>query len=99
MRTLFWGWVRVEHDQRNYEELEASRLQMIKILEIMDEHLGQSAFIAGEQMSLADIPLALIAYRWFNIPIERPVFNSLNRWYQAMAKTRGFVRYSSDPLS
>jgi glutathione S-transferase len=99
MRTLFWGWIRVEHDKRNYEELEASRLQMITMLEIMEAQLSQTAFIAGEQMSLADIPLALIAYRWFNIPIKRPVMNNLNRWYQAMSQTRGFKRYSSDPLS
>jgi glutathione S-transferase len=99
MRTLFWGWVRLEPKERDLQELELSRLHMIKLFEIMDQQLSQSTFIAGETMSLADIPLALMAYRWFNIPIERPVFSHVNAWYSKMSQSRGFKKYSSDPLS
>ena len=99
MRTLFWGWIRTEHEQRDYKELENSRLQMIKMLGLMDDQLRQSAFMAGDHMSLADIPLALIAYRWFNLPIDRPVLPSLDRWYRVMSQTQGFKAYSCAPLS
>ena len=99
MRTLFWGWIRVGPQERNLQELESSSLQMIKMFEILDERLSQSTFIAADTMSLADIPLALIAYRWFNLPIERPVFSHVNAWYSKMTQTRGFKKYSSEPLS
>jgi len=72
---------------------------MIKMLGLMDDQLRQSAFMAGDHMSLADIPLALIAYRWFNLPIDRPVQPSLDRWYRVMSQTQGFKAYSSAPLS
>jgi glutathione S-transferase len=99
MRVVFWGWVRQPHESRNYEELEACRLQMVRQLDILDRELSRSKYVAGEHMSLADIPLSLIAYRWFNLPIERPEFLHVNRWYQLMTQTPGFEKYSSGPLS
>jgi len=99
MRVLFWGWIRQAKETRNALELEASRMQMIHMFEILDRALSRSAFVAGEHMSLADIPLSLIAYRWFNLPIERPELLHLNRWYRSMSQTQGFQKYSSDPLS
>ena len=99
MRVIFWGWIRQAHEGRNYEELEGSRVQMIRQWEILDKQLSRTIYVAGDTQSLADIPLSLIAYRWFNLPIERPDFLNLNRWYQLMMQKKGFQKYSSDPLS
>ena len=99
MRVIFWGWIRQTHDKRDYQALEASRVQMITQFQILDQVLSRSKFVAGDTLSLADIPLSLIAYRWFNLPIERPEFTHLNRWYQSVRQTSGFQKYSSDPLS
>jgi glutathione S-transferase len=99
MRVIFWGWIRQTHDKRDYQALEDSRVQMIAQFQILDLVLSRSKFVAGDTLSLADIPLSLIAYRWFNLPIERPEFTHLNRWYQSVRQTSGFQKYSSDPLS
>jgi len=99
MRPLFWGWIRLKPEERNPTELENSRQLMIKAFEVFDAQLGRHPFVAGEQFTLADIPLALIAYRWFNIPIERPHFENLNRWYERVGIRPGFKKYCSSPLT
>jgi glutathione S-transferase len=99
MRPLFWGWVRLKPEERNLQDLENSRQLMIKALTMFDQQLSFSAYAAGEEFTLADIPMALIAYRWFKIPIERPEFRNLNRWYSRVGERAGFKRYCSGPLT
>ncbi len=99
MRPLFWGWIRLKPEERNAAELENSRQLMIKALGLFDEQLKRSPYAAGEQFTLADIPMALIAYRWFNMPIDRPHFENINQWYERVGLRPGFKRYCSSPLT
>lgn len=99
MRNLFWGYIRTPQENRNLEELENSRIQMIKGIEMVEEQLTRTKFIAAEQFTLADIPIALVAYRWFNLPLERPSFPHFEAWYANVKIRSGFLKYSSDPLS
>jgi glutathione S-transferase len=99
MRPLFWGWVRLKPEERDTQALEQSRLLMIKNLTMLEHRLERSRYVAGEEFTLADIPLALIAYRWFNIPITRPDFEHVNRWYSLVCARAGFVKHCSSPLT
>ena len=99
MKPLFWGWIRTPAEQRNLEELEKARLQMVLILEMLEKQLGKAVYVSGAQFTLADIPLALLAFRWFNLPLERPSFPNLSKWYEEIAKRPGFQKYSSGPLT
>lgn len=99
MRPLFWGWVRLKENERDPIALEQNRLQMIKNFEMLNQRLKITKFVAGDYFTLADIPLALIAYRWFNIPIERTDFEHINRWYLEVCNRPGFKKYCSSPLT
>ena len=99
MRPLFWGWVRLKPEERDLNALEQSRQLMIKAFTILDERLALSPFVAGDHFTLADIPLALIAYRWFNIPVERPIFEYLEKWYSKVIERAGFKKHCSNPLT
>jgi len=99
MRPLFWGWVRLKETERDPIALEQNRLLMIKNFEMLDQRLKMTKFVAGDYFTLADIPLALIAYRWFNIPIDRPDFEQINRWYSQVCNRPGFKKYCSSPLT
>ncbi len=99
MRPLFWGWVRLKPEERDLNSLEQSRQLMIKAFTILDERLSTSPFVAGGHFTLADIPLALIAFRWFNMPIERPTFEHINRWYSLVSARAGFIKHCSSPLN
>ena len=99
MRPLFWGWVRLKPEERNLQDLENSRQLVIKALTMFDVHLKNSTYAAGEYFTLADIPISLIVYRWFNLPIDRPHFEHLERWYTLVGKRAGFKKYCTSPLT
>jgi glutathione S-transferase len=51
---------------------------------ILDHHLSDSAFVGGESLSIADIPVGIMVYRWFTLDIERMELPSLHRWYRRL---------------
>jgi 3-hydroxybutyrate dehydrogenase len=72
MRTVFWGLVRTPPEKRNMEEIEAARKKGGEILKILDAALAGSDYIAGTQLTIGDIALGAISWRWFGIEMERP---------------------------
>lgn len=65
---------------------EANRNRIAEMLDIMDQRLAQSAFVAGDHFSIADIT-ALVAIDFMRpIKFERPAhLKNLDRWYTAAA--------------
>ena len=99
MRPIFWGWVRLKPEERDMVALENSRQLMIKALGMLDERLSKSPFVAGQHFSIADIPLALILFRWLNIAVEKPEFTYTLQWYQRVGERAGFKKYCTLPLT
>jgi glutathione S-transferase len=99
MRPLFWGFIRTKPEERNLAELEKTRVQMSSILNILDYQLKSSTWVAGDHFTVADVPLALIAFRWFNLPIEREAYQHLSRWFKQIELRPGYIKYASAPLT
>ena len=99
MRPLFWGLIRTKPEERNLTELEKTRIQMSSILNILDDQLKSSTWVAGDHFTIADLPLALIAFRWFNLPIEREEYQHLSRWFKQIELRPGYRKYASAPLT
>lgn len=99
MRPLFWGWIRTKPEDRNKVELEKIRVQMSAALKIFDDQLKSTKWVTGDHFTIADLTLALIAFRWFNLPIEREEYQHLSRWFKQVEQRPGYIKYSSAPLS
>ncbi len=99
MRPLFWGFIRTKPEERNLQELEKTRVQMSSILKILDNQLKSTPWVTGDHFTIADLPLALIAFRWFNLPIEREDYQHLSRWFKQIELRPGYIKYASAPLT
>ena len=90
IRPVFWGLVRTPEDERNVDEIAAGQTQTASAMTILDHHLSQNAFVAGSSLSLGDIPVGIMAYRWFQLDIERIELPHLARWYQSLADRKAY---------
>ena len=61
---MFWGLIRTPPEKRDPAAIEASRVKTTAAMKILDAHLGNTAFVAGDALSMGDIPVALVAYRF-----------------------------------
>lgn len=83
-RPLFWNLVRTPIDQRDAQAIEESRLKSAEVLGYLDAHLKNRAFVAGDELTMGDIPMGCAIWRWMALPIERPALANVQRWFEAL---------------
>jgi len=99
LRPVFWNLIRTPVDQRDPDEMEASRLKSAQVLRILDAHLATRAFVAGDDFTMGDIPVGCGVWRWMALPIERPPLPNLQRWFDALAQRPAFAKTVMTPLT
>jgi glutathione S-transferase len=98
-RDAFIQWIRTPAERRNPQAIAASVGATEPLLAMLDAHLGQRSFMAGDTLTMADIPIACEMHRWWGLPMEHPAHPNLRRWYDGI-RTRPAARGALDvPLS
>ena len=47
----------------------------------LDEWLQNKNFIAGDTLTIGDIPIGTMTYRFMTMPITRPTLPNVEKWY------------------
>jgi glutathione S-transferase len=86
-RDAFIQLVRTPADQRNEPAVARSIAATEPLLDLLDAHLARQPFIAGDRLTMADLPIACELHRWIGmaLAIERPARPHLTRWYAGIA--------------
>ena len=93
MVPVFWGLVRTPVAERDQEAISAGRDRYEFFMTMLDNRLSESAYIAGEQFSMGDIPIGIMAYRWFTLDMERAELPHLARWYDNLSQRAAFKNH------
>ena len=99
MREVFLGLVRTPPEKRNLELIEASRKKAGEVLKILDAALANNDYIAGGSLTIGDIPLGTISWRWFGISMERPSLPNVETWFKRLAEREAFRQHVMQPLT
>ncbi len=100
--NLFWSIVRTEPALRDPAEIAALTRSTGECFRILDAWLATHTFVAGDALTLADIPLGTAAYRYFNLEIERPDLPGMTAWYERLCerpayKKHAMIRFGRNP--
>ncbi|MGH7826211.1 MAG: glutathione S-transferase family protein [Candidatus Binatia bacterium] len=96
---LFWTLIRTPEDKRDPSVLKNALEKTVNAWKIVDRHLSKSSYLGGDSLSIGDIPAGVWAYRWFNLPIERPKFDNLDRWYSRLRDRPPYQKHIMLPLT
>ena len=88
--NAFWQLVRTPQEQRDASLIAESARKTATVLRIADAQLTARAFLCGDSPTLADVCIGINAYRWFELPIERPDLPALRAWYDRLAKRQPY---------
>jgi glutathione S-transferase len=59
---------------------------------ILDAQLAKRPYIAGAELTMADIPFCYILNRWHRLPIQRRGFPNVTGWYERLCERPAFRR-------
>jgi glutathione S-transferase len=80
-RPAFVGLIRTLPEKRDRDDIATAISRTAENLAMLDAHLAARDYVTGPAFTMADIPLGVTAYRWFNLEIERPPMPNLEAWY------------------
>ena len=96
---LFFATVRTPPEKRDPQAIQAALEKAAKAWQTVEDHLAKEPYLGGQEFSLGDIPLGVWAYRWFNLPIQRPKQPHIENWYEKLKQRKPYQTHIMIPLT
>ena len=81
----FVQWFRTASELRSPALMEEYTAKVNHLLGMVDAHLATQAYLAGDRLTMADIPLLCEVHRWWAVreraQLNTPAFPHIERWY------------------
>jgi glutathione S-transferase len=81
---VFVGSFRTPPAQRDLPRIDKAVARSGQLMGLIDQALDGRGYLAGEDLSLADIAVGAPLYRYFTLDIERPPLPRLQAWYERL---------------
>jgi glutathione S-transferase len=95
---IFWGFYRTPKVLRDDAAIAAKVAACAGHFRLLDRILEDRDWLAGEALTLADIPAGTCLYRYFNIDIERPSVPNVEAWYARLCERPAYARHVMVPF-
>jgi len=66
---------------------------------ILDQALSGQPYVAGQSFTMADIPLGLAAFRWYNLEMERAAMPNIDAWFARLSARPAMKPHLELPLT
>lgn len=80
------------HDKRDRNVINQATERTAQVLSRLDSNLAQRGYVAGDQLTIGDLPFGPVVHRWFNYDIARPVLPNLEAWYMRLSARDAFKK-------
>ena len=90
---VFWGLIRTPPEKRDHAAIEAGKVKSMAVMKILDAQLAKTAHVAGDALSMGDIPVALMTYRFRRLVADRPGLDNLERWFTGIEQRPAFKEH------
>lgn len=88
----FMSLVRHSPEHQDSLALAAACNDWSRHMEILNRQLASTgAYVAGNEFSLADIPIGLSVNRWFETPLAHPDFPAVSDYYARLSHRPGYL--------
>jgi glutathione S-transferase len=96
--AIFWGLVRTKPEDRDMKAIEAGAKKLNELFAVVDKVVATRKFVAGDQLTIGDIPMGIAAYRWFTLPVERAKLPNFEAWYRRLTERPAYKKNVMNPL-
>lgn len=96
--NIFFNLIRLPPEKSNADLVSAGIKTSARLLGLLDHHLQGRAFVCGDVLSAGDIPLGVMAYRYFNLDIDRPAAPKVEAWFQRLQARPAYQKHVMIPF-
>jgi glutathione S-transferase len=94
---VFWTFYRTPVAQQNRSAIERGIAQSAELFGLLDRHLADKPFVAGDFFTMGDIPAGAQLYRYFTLDIARPSLPNVEAWYGRLTERPAYCEHVMVP--
>jgi glutathione S-transferase len=98
LNGVFWGFYRTPEHLRDMRAVEAKIARCAGYMRLLNQILADRPFLAGDSLTLADIPAGTALYRYFSLEIERPDVPNVEAWYARLQQRPAYHEHVMIPF-
>jgi len=91
---IFWGLIRTEASARDDGDLARRARETGVLLGIVEHRLEGRDYLVGDTLTMGDIPLGAMMFKYYTLPIERPPLPSVERWYARLRERPAYREHA-----
>ncbi len=96
---VFWNIIRTPASGPDQTAIDAGVQGMHTGLGMLNHQLSNKAYVLGDTISVADIPLGCAVYRWYAMPVEHGDFPHVKAWYDRLTERVAYKAHVMMPLT
>ena len=95
---IFWGLIRTPKDRRDEGAIEKSSKATGDLLQIVERHLVGKNYMTGDRLTMGDIPLGSMMFKYYSLEIDRPSLPNIESWYARLCERDAYRAHAMNPF-
>ena len=95
---IFWGYYRTPESQRDWTIIRRGIDGCARLYGLLDRHLADKPFVAGEHLTMGDIPIGASLYRYFELDLDRPSLPNVEAYYARLQDRPAYSEHVMVPF-
>ena len=99
LRPVFWNLIRTAPEKRDSKAIEEGIQKTGELAGYVEAHLADRPYVAGDALTMGDIPLGCHLQLWFRLDIAHPAVPRLKAWFERLCARPAYAKIVDTPLS
>ena len=95
---IFWGYYRTPEPQRDWTIIRRGIDGCARLYGLLDRHLATQPFVAGNHLTMGDIPIGASLYRYFELNLKRPPLPNVEAYYARLQDRPAYSEHVMVPF-
>ena len=95
---IFMNKIRVAAEKSSQDQITKGEQQTAHLLQQLETKLEQTDYLVGNTLTMADIPIGAMLYRYFMMEIERPPLPAVGAYYQRLTARPDYQKHVMIPF-
>lgn len=87
---LFWLMVRTPEADQDQIKISTTLDRLNGYYALLEQQLAGRDYVAGDQLTIADIPTGATLFRYFEMAIDRPPLPNIESWYARLCTRKAY---------
>lgn len=96
---IFQGLIRMAPEQRDMKLIDAQIVRLGQLMQVLDKHLAVRQCVAGDDLTMGDVPIGCLCWRYLKLEIERPELPNVAAYFERLQARPAYREHVMLPLT